>query len=194
VTKARRNTASKRSPLKAADKSPPAPVATLALLPPLPDRALVLLIGIPGSGKSTYATLRNLPTVSTDALRLLLFDNVSEQRFQDHVFSVLRHVIRARLDAGIARTFVDATNLGPHERKPLISLATQYGYPACALYFDTPLEICMQRNRQRGRLVPEEVLLRMTAKLRPPELSEGFTTSYRITDERGTAVSFAGMQ
>jgi predicted kinase len=166
----------------------------IAPLPPLPARSLVVMIGIPGSGKSTYASLRQLPTVSTDALRLLLFDDVAEQRFQDHVFSVLRHVIRARLDAGVPQTFVDATNLSPHERKPLIDLAQQYRYAVCALFFDTPVEVCLKRNRERGRLVPEDVLLRMAGKLRPPQLSEGLECSYRVVDERGTALPFSGPQ
>lgn len=162
--------------------------------PEYPSRCLVLLVGIPGSGKSTYLERRGLRAVSTDEIRMLLFDNEEEQRYQQWVFSLLRHVVRARLSSGVPRTFVDATNLTPHDRKPLLAIASELNYPTFALYFDTPLETCMKRNQARGRKVPEDVMLRMAQKLRPPTPAEGFERVDRVSGNQGKATAFFGTQ
>jgi predicted kinase len=141
------------------------------------------LVGLPGSGKSTYLARRALRALSSDAVRELLFDDVTEQRFQAHVFSVLRHLVRARLEAGVPRTFIDATSLSPRERKPWLALAAAAGVPAVAFYFDTPPSVCRARNRARARVVPADVMTRMIGKLRPPLQEEGFARVYRVTGE-----------
>jgi predicted kinase len=43
------------------------------------------------------------------------------------------------------------------------------------VFFDVPVEVCMERNRRRNRVVPEDVMNRMSAKLRPPTFDEGFS-------------------
>jgi predicted kinase len=70
--------------------------------------------------------------------------------------------------------FVDATNLSPKERHSWIKLANDFGYEAHAVFFDVPTEVCMDRNRKRQRNVPEEIMQRMAAKLKPPAFEEGF--------------------
>ena len=108
-------------------------------------------------------------------LRSLLFDDPTEQRFQDLIFSNLRSMLKARLIARRPMNYVDATNLTPHERKNWISLAHDYGYEVQAVYFDVPLEVCLERNQRRERVVPEDIMRRMAAKLRPPDFEEGFS-------------------
>jgi hypothetical protein len=71
-------------------------------------------------------------------------------------------------------SFVDATNLSPKERHSWIKLAQDFGYEAHAVFFDVPAEVCMDRNRKRQRNVPEEIMRRMAAKLKPPTFEEGF--------------------
>ena len=73
-------------------------------------------------------------------------------------------------------TYIDATNLTRRERRPYIKIAADYGASAEAIYFDTPLETCMERNRARKRSVPEEILRMMAAKLQMPSTEEGFTS------------------
>ena len=107
-------------------------------------------------------------------VRILLFDDVTEQRYQDLVFSTLRSMLRARLLARRPWNYVDATNLSPHERRSWIKLAHDFGYEAHAVFFDVPPEVCIERNRRRERNVPEDVMQRMAAKLRPPKFEEGF--------------------
>ena len=148
---------------------------------------VVLSIGLPGSGKSSWFKRNNITPLSSDLLRGLLFDDPNEQRFQDLVFSNLRSLLRARLVARRPMNYVDATNLSPHERQGWIKLAHDYGYEVHAVYFDVPLEVCLDRNRKRQRVVAEDVMRRMSAKLQPPTFEEGFTkiTNVRVKKKEG---------
>lgn len=158
----------------------PAVVAPAVPRPPAPHEtrkskgAVVLSIGLPGSGKSTWFKRHNILPLSSDMVRILLFDDVTEQRYQDLVFSTLRSMLRGRLLARRHWNYVDATNLSPHERRSWIKLAHDFGYEAHAVFFDVPPEVCIERNRRRERNVPEDVMQRMAAKLRPPKFEEGF--------------------
>jgi predicted kinase len=151
-----------------------------SIRPPAPHEAqkskgaVVLSIGLPGSGKSTWFKRHNILPLSSDMVRILLFDDVTEQRYQDLVFSTLRSMLRARLLSKRPWNYLDATNLSPHERRSWIKLAHDFGYEAHAVFFDVPPEVCIERNRRRERNVPEDVMLRMANKLRPPKFEEGF--------------------
>jgi predicted kinase len=103
------------------------------------------------------------------------------------VFSNLRSLLRARLVARRPMNYVDATNLSPHERQGWIKLAHDYCYEVHAVYFDVPLEVCLDRNRKRQRVVAEDVMRRMSAKLQPPTFEEGFTkiTNVRVKKKEG---------
>ena len=63
----------------------------------------------------------------------------------------------------------------PQERAPYIAIGSAYGCDVEAVLFDAPLEVCRERNRARARIVPEEALVTMAAKLVPPSVDEGFT-------------------
>jgi predicted kinase len=172
-----------------------AAAASAAARPPAPHEskktkgAVVLAIGLPGSGKSTWFKRHNILPLSSDMVRILLFDDVTEQRYQDLVFSTLRSMLRARLLAKRPWNYVDATNLSPHERRSWVKLAQDFGYEAQAVFFDVPPEVCIERNRRRERNVPEDVMLRMASKLRPPKFEEGFAkiTVVRLKRKDGEA-------
>jgi predicted kinase len=134
----------------------------------------VLAIGLPGSGKSSWFKRHNVVALSSDMVRSLLFDDVREQRFQDLVFSNLRSMLKARLIAKRPMNYVDATNLTPQERQHWIKLAKDYNYEVHAVFFDVPLEVCVERHQRRDRVVPEDIMRRMAAKLKPPTFAEGF--------------------
>jgi len=139
-----------------------------------PRGVVVLAIGLPGSGKTTWFKRRGVTPLSSDMLRSILFDDITEQRYQSLVFSTLRQLLRARLIARMPWNYVDATNLSPKERKQWIQMARSLGYEVHAVFFDVPLDVCLDRNRRRERQVAEDVMHRMAAKLRPPTFDEGF--------------------
>jgi predicted kinase len=139
-----------------------------------PRGVVVLAIGLPGSGKSTWFKRRGITPLSSDLLRTILFDNITEQRYQHLVFTTLRSLLRARLIAKMPWNYVDATNLSPHERRQWIKMAKSFGYEPQAVFFDVPVEVCLARNARRERVVPEDVMQRMAAKLKPPTFDEGF--------------------
>ena len=140
-----------------------------------PRGVVVLTIGLPGSGKTTWFKRRDVIPLSSDTLRQLLFDNETEQRYQGLVFSTLRSLLRARLIAKRPMNYVDATNLSPHERRQWIKMARGFGYEVHAVFFDVPLELCLERNRKRNRQVTEDVMRQMATRLRPPTFKEGFS-------------------
>lgn len=140
-----------------------------------PRGVVVLTIGLPGSGKTTWYKRRGVTPLSSDMLRSILFDSITEQRYQGLVFSTLRSLLRARLIAKMPWNYVDATNLSPHERRQWIKMARGFGYEVHAVYFDVPLEVCLERNRKRERQVQEDVMRQMAQRLRPPTFKEGFS-------------------
>jgi len=155
--------------------TPPAEAQAASRSPQAPKGYVVLAIGLPGSGKTTWFRRRGVTPLSSDLLRNILFDDVEEQRYQGLVFSTLRSLLRARLIAKMPWNYVDATNLSVHERRQWIKMAKSFGYEVQGVFFDVPLEVCLERNRSRDRMVSEEVMRRMAERLKPPVFEEGFS-------------------
>jgi len=135
----------------------------------------VVLVGLPGSGKSTWLERQGIAAISSDWIRQVLADDPADQTIHARVFLTMRYLLRHRLALGRPVSYVDATHLTPAERRPYIQIAQWYGCDVEALFFDVPLEVCRERNRRRQRVVPGEAIARMAAKLTPPAMAEGFT-------------------
>jgi predicted kinase len=136
---------------------------------------IVVLVGLPGSGKSTWLERQGIVAISSDWIRQVLADDPTDQTIHPRVFLTMRYLLRHRLAIGRPVSYVDATHLTPDERRPYVKIAQWYGCDVEAVYFDVPLEVCRERNLRRNRVVPDDALERMALKLTQPALAEGFT-------------------
>src|SRR5580692_5344789 len=96
---------------------------------------IVVLVGLPGSGKSTYLSRKDAVGLSSDAIRKWLVDDETDQTIHDRVFQTLRYLLRQRLSLGRDVTYIDATNLTAEERRPYIGIGISYGCEIEAVYF-----------------------------------------------------------
>jgi predicted kinase len=135
---------------------------------------LVVLVGLPGSGKTTWAARQSFSVLSSDAVRLLIADDPAIQTIHRRVFATLRHLARQRLELRRPVTCIDATSLTRWERRPWVRLAEDADCEAEAIFFDTPLEVCLDRNIRRERVVPAAAVREMARRLEPPSIEEGF--------------------
>jgi len=143
---------------------------------------IVVLVGLPGSGKSTYLEKLGASAISSDYIRWLLVDDMTDQSIHSAVFATARYLLRKRLQLHRSVSYIDATNLTRKDRRAYIKLAELWGARAEAVFFDVPLEKCKARNRGRARVVPEEAMDLMAAKLEPPTIEEGFAGVTLITE------------
>ena len=118
---------------------------------PIPEFALVLLVGPSGSGKSTFARAHFKPTevLSSDFFRGLLCDDEMNQAASDDAFEVLHLICGKRLARG-KLTVIDATNVRPESRKPFIEMARKYHAQLVAVVFDFSADVCHARNQTRA--------------------------------------------
>ena len=117
----------------------------------LPADALVLLIGVAASGKTTFARAYFAPTevLSSDQLRAMITDNPAAQGATDDAFDLLHRILEMRLRRG-RLTVVDATNVEDWARAELLGLARRHRRPAVAIVLDLPLEVALERNATRA--------------------------------------------
>ncbi|WP_432982412.1 polynucleotide kinase-phosphatase [Dactylosporangium sp. CA-233914] len=116
----------------------------------LPELCLVALVGVTGSGKSTFARRHFAPTqvLSSDAFRAMVADDENDQSASGDAFAALHYVAGKRLRAG-RLTVVDATNVQPHARQALVALAREHDVLPVAIVLDMPEDECWARTRTR---------------------------------------------
>ncbi|KAB8184875.1 polynucleotide kinase-phosphatase [Microbispora catharanthi] len=134
----------------------------------VPELSLVVLVGISGSGKSTFAARHFAPTqvVSSDFCRGLVADDENDQTATPEAFDLLHHIVGIRLRRGLL-TVVDATNVQWEARKKLIELARSHDVLADAIVLDAPEEVARARNAARpDRAFGPHVITRQRKELR----------------------------
>ncbi len=134
----------------------------------IPELSLVVLIGASGSGKSTFAAKHFLPTevLSSDRARGMVSDDENDQASTKEAFEVVHFVAAKRLGLG-RLTVIDATNVQPDSRKPLLALAREFHVLPVAIVLDVPEHVAQERNRSRpDRQFGPHVVRRQQAMLK----------------------------
>jgi protein phosphatase len=133
----------------------------------IPEPALVVLVGPAGCGKSTFAARHFQPAevLESDAFRAMVAGDPADLEATPDAFQVLHLVAAKRLARG-RLTVVDATNVKPQARRPLVELARRHGCVPVAIVFDLPERVCQDWNRLRGRTVPARAIRRHAEQLR----------------------------
>lgn len=123
--------------------------------------AVVVMVGVPGSGKSTWCRARFLSTqiVSLDKLRGQVLDDETDQSANHLVVPLQKQILAARCQMG-RTSVVDSTNVLGEYRDPLLRLAERNLLLPVAVVMDTPIEDCVTRNAAREHPVPEEFVRR----------------------------------
>ena len=133
----------------------------------IPEFSLVVLVGIPGSGKSRFAQRHFEPTeiLSSDYFRGLVSDNEKSQAATKDAFEIL-HLIAAKRLARRRLAVVDATNVYKRARTRLVTLARSHHCIPVAVVLNLPEEICLERNQIReDSRVGRKVIAQQTAEL-----------------------------
>lgn len=117
----------------------------------IPELSLVTLVGTSGSGKSSFAKKHFKPTevLSSDYCRGLVSDDENSMTATKDAFEVLHFIAAKRLSAG-KLTVIDATNVQPEARKPIVALARQFHCLPVAIVLNIPERICQDRNKTRS--------------------------------------------
>ena len=158
----------------------------------LPELSYVALVGASSVGKSTFAKKHFLPSevISSDYCRALVSDDENSMEATDDAFDVLNYIVGKRLKRG-KLTVIDATNVQPHARQPIVALARQYHCLPVAIVLDLPLNTLKARHAERtdrdfgNHVIPKQykTLKRTINRLR----KEGFSQVYILDNEEDIA-------
>jgi F420-dependent oxidoreductase-like protein len=156
------------------------------------EGSLVVLVGPPASGKSTWAASRFRPgqVVSADDLRALVGTGRHDQRASKDAFDVLDLVVERRLRRGLT-TVLDSLGTDAKRRRRWREAAARAGVPCVAVVFDVDAAVCRARNRGRDRPVPSAVMTSLLAawpEVRAALAGEGYAAVHAHHGDAPVAV------
>lgn len=152
----------------------------------LPRTTLLVLCGVPGCGKSTFASrfFMDSAIVSSDHCRVVVSDSETNMAASGEAFRLFRHIIERRLSLG-RFTVADSTALTKRARRELLNIGRKYSFNITLLVFDLPEKVCLARNAGRERRVIKSVIAGMHKELRHALSSvrdEGFDEVHVISE------------
>lgn len=144
------------------------------------NNTLYITVGLPGSGKSTYAKDfikdKEVEYLSSDALRAVYGKGEDDQTVTPIVFGHIKRKVDEFLKDG-KNVLVDATSVNRRERSDYINSAKKHGAKVVALVFKMDRNGLIARNKKRGeeggRVVPDWVIDKMLNKYEEPDFNEG---------------------
>lgn len=145
----------------------------------MPD--LIMLVGIPASGKSSYArqNYKDYKIYSSDELREKLFNDVNDQVHNNELFRYIhKNIIKDLRDGN--NVVYDATNIYSKNRRKFLSKLSDIDCSKICVVFNVDVDKCKLRNSTRERKVPEEVIDKMYNKIETPSIDEGFDKIYYV--------------
>lgn len=138
---------------------------------------IIMLIGLPGSGKTTKRkeyVERGYSYISSDEIRKIVLGDESDQTQNKRVFDIFYKHLKMNCDHSL-NTVLDATNLTVKDRAKAIEMARSYDHAYIAgVVMNTSVEECIERDAKRERSVGPDVILRLSKRFQPPTLDEGF--------------------
>lgn len=145
----------------------------------MPD--LIMLVGIPASGKSSYArqNYKDYKIYSSDELREKLFNDVNDQVHNNELFRYIHKNIIKDLKNG-NNVVYDATNIYSRNRRKFLNKLSDIDCNKICVVFNVDVGKCKLRNSTRERKVPEEVIDKMYNKIETPSINEGFDKIYYV--------------
>ena len=154
----------------------------------IPKTSLVLLVGVSGSGKSSFAQkhFEKYEIVSSDICRGIVSNDENNQSATNDAFEVFNFILSKRLQNGLL-TVADATNIQQEARKKLLNIARSFHVLPVAIVFDLPQELCEKRNEERtDRKISSRVLRHQMQDLKHSLKNlkkEGFKKLYILRSE-----------
>lgn len=164
----------------------------------LNDNTVVVLCGISGSGKSTFAKNliaqnpdKNCIYLNADTMRGTMFDGKEEiQKNGEYVIEYLYMIFSyfcylSQKDGGIPHVIIiDNVNKNRHSRQTWIKIAQKFNFNIECILFNVGLEKAIENNKNRDRMVPEKVIEDQYKSFSFPDLNEGFSRIYICRDNK----------
>ena len=131
-------------------ETPPVAVQSAARPLTIPELSLVVLVGVTGSGKSTFARthFKGTQIISSDACRGVVSDDENDQSATADAFALVHHIAGVRLRRGLL-TVIDATSVQRTAREALVKVAREHDVLPVAIVLDLPESVCRERNARR---------------------------------------------